>query len=1018
VKEIYSVIEKAKKDTGGGLDLEERVKEVMAGNLVGLTKLLKEIRKGRFQPSKAQSIIAFLYNLIKTQAGKQEKGERKRDNILLCVRTLVHLANKVQGLREGIIQVSLPLLEEKEVLQVARKEIVQLLKKHSALLPKFWLGQDFQYVTEGGKEVIREVARSGLGGEGWEHILTKLKIQDIPLRMVSGNTCTITLQQPQREEQRISSVFFWNANGFRARWNSHVISFKDTVKGKSPSLIIIAESRTDGERMWKLRGFEEWLYQEGYVYSCVYWTGNGEEEGTKFGEGGVAFFSKVKPQEVMFGLGKEEYDTQARVVTVVFPQLVVIGTYNPQGGFEQKGLDFKTAWERALGHFLRKMRRERATLPILWVGDLNVNPLPSDWSEEVWVHLRHKLGNQVPAGCRKVDIDVYRENIQEIDGVNLGEYFCPEGPKKTHFANDELRARGVGQRIDHMIASQSLLHHTSPVQITDFQTLQELGGFEGGSDHCPLFCKVTYSDTAQDVHLLKEEEHNKFEDFEITSLNTGEKHVSLFRKQPVCQILIDGRAFACLLDTGSGHTIFNPRKGETDQTDPVFGRMPKLKEEKVVVKGNCGLMESAKTVSFRLGWSHTDQVWSSAIVLKEHVEGFPTVILGRTTLVGDCGGLEMRMRDDEVVVSLGKWPTVERVCSSLKNKQHDFDIFWTTEARRVAEEMAGVFVKQHEKGKAQGGGKGVSEEFEKADLDEIMWNEETVQEAPEKQNAFEDAPNAIVMANIKTDQKHVSGFEILIDSGSEINLISETAAVGFTKSQKQCKETEKWKIRTANGTRSKIEKYIDLELDFRKGWTRPVRFFILRDLPVQAIIGNQTLIAWDAELSWAQQKLVVKEKGKAPYDVPWKWKKEQYWRYPVVVRADRDYEIAPGSVQVVGVGEIEQEELRGRVGGEMLLTPVRTKERLAQKFLVGYGYGPMERKVLVFNPEAKPVKVRKGAGLAEVHFSNGRFELRREGQIANGKGEGGEGQSANGKGEGGEGQSANGKGGPKYQRKG
>jgi hypothetical protein len=93
--------------------------------------------------------------------------------------------------------------------------------------------------------------------------------------------------------------------------------------------------------------------------------------------------------------------------------------------------------------------------------------------------------------------------------------------------------------------------------------------------------------------------------------------------------------------------------------------------------------------------------------------------------------------------------------------------------------------------------------------------------------------------------------------------------------------------------------------------------------------------------------------GGGKEEMEWKKKGQQSWRHPITLMADRDYDIPPGCEMVIGVQKIKNEEFKGYSAEEGMVTPVRTKERLSQKFMVGYGYGGIEGKVLVFNPTEK-----------------------------------------------------------------
>src|SRR4051812_18349179 len=76
-------------------------------------------------------------------------------------------------------------------------------------------------------------------------------------------------------------------------------------------------------------------------------------------------------------------------------------------------LALKKAWEKALGNYLQTVRRAGRK------GDFNVNPYRDDWSEKAWDHLRHKIGKELPAGCRRIDAETYQANAKAIDCANI-----------------------------------------------------------------------------------------------------------------------------------------------------------------------------------------------------------------------------------------------------------------------------------------------------------------------------------------------------------------------------------------------------------------------------------------------------------------------------------------------------------------------------------------------------------------------------------------------------------------------
>ena len=116
----------------------------------------------------------------------------------------------------------------------------------------------------------------------------------------------------------------------------------------------------------------------------------------------------------------EEFDDQARVVTLEFTDLFLLISYNPQGGFTEKSLDFREKWEAAFLEFLKDISKKGNAQKkgIIWAGDFNVNPLRDDWSEHAFDQIRNKFPKGTkPAGCREKDQISHGEMVSVLDGT-------------------------------------------------------------------------------------------------------------------------------------------------------------------------------------------------------------------------------------------------------------------------------------------------------------------------------------------------------------------------------------------------------------------------------------------------------------------------------------------------------------------------------------------------------------------------------------------------------------------------
>ena len=185
--------------------------------------------------------------------------------------------------------------------------------------------------------------------------------------------------------------------------------------------------------MLGLQGFEEWVNEKGFTQLFCYWSVHDSK--TARGCEGILIFSKV-PCKVTYGVGHPELDKQARVVTVDFSGVLLVISYNPQGGFSEKSLAFRAQWETTFKKFLQKVkaRAEKEGKGVIWAGDFNVNPSREDWSERAFDPIRKRIPKGAsPAGCREADQESYREMLDGINGINVAEVFSEGQPKRTCF---------------------------------------------------------------------------------------------------------------------------------------------------------------------------------------------------------------------------------------------------------------------------------------------------------------------------------------------------------------------------------------------------------------------------------------------------------------------------------------------------------------------------------------------------------------------------------------------------------
>lgn len=244
----------------------------------------------------------------------------------------------------------------------------------------------------------------------------------------------------------------WNVNGLRAVINK---GFKDFFKEIDADIFSIQETKMQESQLDKniLQIFE------GYN---AYW--NSAE---KKGYSGTAIFTKQKPLNVTYGIGKEEHDKEGRVITLEFEKFYMVNIYTPNSKRELERLDYRQIWEDEIRAYLLDLN---ANKPVVMCGDLNVahneidlkNPKTNRKNAGFTDEERAKMTELLNAGF----VDTFRYKYPEVEGkYSWWSYMF------------HAREKNAGWRIDYFIVSENLKD-----KIEDAKILDDIYG----SDHCPV----------------------------------------------------------------------------------------------------------------------------------------------------------------------------------------------------------------------------------------------------------------------------------------------------------------------------------------------------------------------------------------------------------------------------------------------------------------------------------------------------------------------------------------------------
>jgi len=192
---------------------------------------------------------------------------------------------------------------------------------------------------------------------------------------------------------------------------------------------------------------------------------------------GVAIISNREIERVEFGLLDEPKD-EPRIVTATIQGITLVNTYVPQGYLATSDrFQYKLDWfARLLDCFRTRFKPDD---PILWMGDLNVAPLPIDVYDptalegHVCYHpaVRRALAQVVEWGFT----DLLRKHRPEPGQYTFWDY---------RFASFFEKNRGW--RIDHILGTAPLADRCTACYID-----KEPRAAERPSDHTPIVAVIT-----------------------------------------------------------------------------------------------------------------------------------------------------------------------------------------------------------------------------------------------------------------------------------------------------------------------------------------------------------------------------------------------------------------------------------------------------------------------------------------------------------------------------------------------
>jgi len=240
----------------------------------------------------------------------------------------------------------------------------------------------------------------------------------------------------------------WNVNGLRACMDK---GFMEFFKSVDADVFCIQETKLqEGQIDLMIEGYYQyWNYAEKKGYS------------------GTAVFSKMKPQNISYGISHEVFDNEGRVITLEFQDYFLVNIYSPNSQRGLTRLDDRMIWENHLLAYLKSLEMKK---PVILCGDLNVAHKEID--------LKNPSTNKKNAGFTDEERSKF-DYLLKSGFIDTFRHFNPDKKDAYTWWSYMFNARqnNAGWRIDYFCASE-ILHD----RIKSAEIYSEVMG----SDHCPI----------------------------------------------------------------------------------------------------------------------------------------------------------------------------------------------------------------------------------------------------------------------------------------------------------------------------------------------------------------------------------------------------------------------------------------------------------------------------------------------------------------------------------------------------
>ena len=246
-------------------------------------------------------------------------------------------------------------------------------------------------------------------------------------------------------------ILSWNINGIRAACKK---GFFTWFQKESPDILCLQEVKATPDQLPPhLRNIPRYH---------LFWN-----PAERKGYSGVATFTKQKPIEVKTGFGREEFDSEGRILITTFSTFTLFNIYFPNGKKNKERLQFKLDFYDEFLSYADDLKARKQN--ILVCGDFNTAHKEID--------LARPKENEHISGFLPIE-RAWIDTFIDHGYIDTFRQFHTEPNQYSWWdLKTSARTRNVGWRIDYFFVNKEFLPKLKNAFIT--QTVM-------GSDHCPV----------------------------------------------------------------------------------------------------------------------------------------------------------------------------------------------------------------------------------------------------------------------------------------------------------------------------------------------------------------------------------------------------------------------------------------------------------------------------------------------------------------------------------------------------